>query len=127
MDKSKIIGRTSQFILKYKFEIFVMILMLVLTSALSVLAPYVSNGFYYDEVLNTAGQFYGEIILVLIIIISTRIFSTIVNMFHNIVTSIIAAKVVEVVGTKIDIPRWKAAKKEIRELINANSSEPCLD
>ena len=35
--------------------------------------------------------------------------------------SIIAAKVVEVVGTKIDIPRWKAAKQEIRELIAANS------
>ena len=43
------------------------------------------------------------------------------------VGSIIAAKVVEVVGTKIDIPRWKAAKKEIRELIAANSSELCLD
>ena len=37
------------------------------------------------------------------------------------VGSIIAAKVVEVIGTKIDIPRWKAAKKEIRELIAANS------
>ena len=35
--------------------------------------------------------------------------------------SIIAAKVVEVIGTKIDIPRWKAAKKEIRELIAANT------
>ena len=35
--------------------------------------------------------------------------------------SIIAAKVVEVVGTKIDIPRWKEAKKEIKELIAANS------
>lgn len=33
------------------------------------------------------------------------------------VGSIIAAKVVEVVGTKIDIPRWKAAKAEIRELM----------
>jgi sugar/nucleoside kinase (ribokinase family) len=33
------------------------------------------------------------------------------------VGSIIAAKVVEIVGTKIDIPRWKAAKQEIRELI----------
>lgn len=32
------------------------------------------------------------------------------------VGSIIAAKVVEVIGTKIDIPRWKAAKQEIREL-----------
>lgn len=35
------------------------------------------------------------------------------------VGSIIAAKVVEVVGTKIDIPRWKAAKKEIREKLSA--------
>ena len=34
--------------------------------------------------------------------------------------SVIAAKVVEVVGTKIDIPRWKAAKKEIREIISKN-------
>lgn len=31
--------------------------------------------------------------------------------------SIIAAKVVEVVGTKIDIPRWKVAKQEMRDLI----------
>ena len=31
--------------------------------------------------------------------------------------SIIAAKVVEVIGTKIDVPRWKDAKREIRELI----------
>ena len=36
------------------------------------------------------------------------------------VGSIIAAKVVEVIGTKIDIPRWKAAKQEIRDLIAAN-------
>ena len=34
--------------------------------------------------------------------------------------SIIAAKVVEVIGTKIDIPRWRDAKLEIKELIAAN-------
>lgn len=33
------------------------------------------------------------------------------------VGSIISAKVVEIVGTKIDIPRWKAAKSEIRTLM----------
>ena len=37
------------------------------------------------------------------------------------VGSIIAAKVVQVIGTKIDIPRWRDAKTEIRELIDANS------
>lgn len=35
--------------------------------------------------------------------------------------SIIAAKVVEVIGTKIDIPRWRAAKEEIRGLIAENT------
>ena len=39
------------------------------------------------------------------------------------VGSIIAAKVVEVIGTKIDIPRWRDAKKEIRELIATNGGQ----
>lgn len=38
------------------------------------------------------------------------------------VGSIIAAKVVEVIGTKIDIPRWKEAKREIRELFSSNET-----
>ena len=33
------------------------------------------------------------------------------------VGSIISAKVVEVIGPKVDVPRWKDAKKEIRELM----------
>ena len=33
------------------------------------------------------------------------------------VGSALAARVVEVIGTKIDIPRWKAVKKEIRRLM----------
>lgn len=37
------------------------------------------------------------------------------------VGSIISAKVVEIIGTKIDIPRWRDAKAEIRDLIAANT------
>lgn len=94
MDKNKIVKRTSQFILKYKLEIAILIAMLILTSALGVISPYISSGFYYDEVLDVAGEFYGQILLVLIIIISTRLLSMVVNIFHSIVTSVIAAKVV---------------------------------
>lgn len=39
------------------------------------------------------------------------------------VGSCLAAKVVEVIGTKIDIPRWKQAKSEIRKLISENSPQ----
>lgn len=38
------------------------------------------------------------------------------------VGSIIAAKVVEVIGTKIDVPRWREAKIQIKELIAENNS-----
>jgi len=94
MDKGRIIRRTGVFFLKYKLHMAAILLALVLSSALGVLSPYVSSGFYYDEVLNTAGEFYGQILLVLGIIIATRIFSVIINMFSGIVTSSIAAKIV---------------------------------
>ena len=34
--------------------------------------------------------------------------------------SIIAAKVVEVIGTKMDVNRWKEADKQISQLIEQN-------
>lgn len=37
--------------------------------------------------------------------------------------TMIASKVVEVIGTKIDIPRWRAAKQEIRKLMLENGIE----
>lgn len=94
MDKNKIIARTGEFIFKYKKLIVIIIAMMVLTSALGVLSPYISSGFYYDQVLDKAGKFYGQIIIVLGIIIATRIISMFINMVHSIVTSVIAAKVV---------------------------------
>ena len=38
------------------------------------------------------------------------------------VGSIISAKVVEVIGPKVDIPRWKGAKQEIRNLMGINEN-----
>ena len=39
------------------------------------------------------------------------------------VGSIISSKVVEVIGPKVDIPRWKAAKAEIRQLMGQESTD----
>lgn len=65
--------------------------MLILMSALGVLSPYVGSAFYYDQVLDKTGSFYGQILLVLAIILGMRIFSTLLNMFNGIITSRIAA------------------------------------
>ena len=63
MDKNKIIRRTGEFLLKYKAEVITIVAMLVLTSAFGILTPYISSGFYYDQVLDKAGKYYGEVLL----------------------------------------------------------------
>lgn len=94
MDKSKIIRRTGALLLKYKWKIVAILITLVVTSILGIITPYISSGFYYDEVLNVAGKFYGQLLLVLMIIIGTKILSLFVNMINLSVTALVSAQLV---------------------------------
>ncbi len=89
--KSKVIRRTAALFKGYRFRLFAVILLLVLSGALSIVTPYISSGFLYDEVLDVAGAYYGKLIAVLFLIITTRIFSQIVSAGHSLFTSLIAA------------------------------------
>lgn len=91
MDKGKLIKRMSVFFAKYKRQTAIIIAMLVVMSILGVVSPYIGSAFYYDEVLKEGGEFYGQILLVLSMIIGMRIVSVILNMFNGIITSKIAA------------------------------------
>jgi len=92
MDKNKIIRRMGSFLLRYRVHMIMILISLVLSSAIGVLSPYISSGFYFDEVLNISGKFYGQILMVLAMIVGTRLISVGISMFHSIVTSVVAAK-----------------------------------
>ncbi len=94
MDKSRIIRRTASFFVKYKLYMVLIGLTLVLSTALGVLSPYISSGFYYDQVLDKAGEFYGQILLVLGIIIATRLCGVVVNIISGLCTASVAANIV---------------------------------
>ena len=94
MEKGKIFRRFSVFLMRYRVSIFITMLSLAAMTALSILAPYLSSGFFYDEVIYGVGEFAGEILLVLGLIIATRLGKTLVTMVNNYVTSRIAAKMV---------------------------------
>lgn len=91
MEKGKIIKRIFSFVIKYKFQVITTIVILIATGALGIITPYISSGFYYDEVLNKAGKFYGEIIMVLLLIIGTKILNTLVTILNNLINARIAA------------------------------------
>lgn len=93
MDKGKLIRRMAVFFTKYKWQLVITIALLIVMSALGVLSPYISSAFYYDEVLRADGDFFGQILLVLGMIIGMRVFTIILNVLNGVITSKIAAQI----------------------------------
>ncbi len=94
MAKTHSINRMNFFLKKYRIQLAVAFLTLCLSVAFSVLGPYFSSGFFYDKVLTPDGGFFGQIGLVLGLVIATRALMYVSIMFNNYVTSRITVKMV---------------------------------
>lgn len=92
-ESGRIIFRMGQFVGRYKWRIIISSLMMLLITGLAVTTPYLSSGFYYDEVLNAEGNFYGQIVFVLSMIIGLRIIHLGVNMVNDIISTRMSAKI----------------------------------
>lgn len=94
MEKGKLYRRFGMFLVKYKLYLAIMITSLVLLTITSILVPYISNEFFYDEVLREDGSFFGEILLVIGLIIATRLLSQVFTVINGLVSAKISAKIV---------------------------------
>lgn len=97
MEKGKLFLRFSSFFLRYKGYLIVMLLSLGLMTGASILAPYFSSGFFYDEVIfGTEGvdRFAKDIGMALLLIIATQVLKTVATVINNLVTWTIAPKMV---------------------------------
>ncbi len=94
MDRAGVIKRLFSFVKKYSFSVLIILLAMVAVSAIGVVSPYVSSGFFYDQVLTVGGKFYGEVFLVIMIIVSLKVLSLLVDMVNNIITARIVPKLV---------------------------------
>ncbi len=94
MEKGKLYRRFGMFLAKYKKYIAIMLLSLVLLTATSIAVPYFSNEFFYDEVLSENGGFFGEILLVIGMIVATKVLSQIFTIINGRISAKIAAKIV---------------------------------
>ncbi len=94
MEKGKLFRRFCSFFMRYRLYLVIMVASLVVLTAMSILAPYLSSGFFYDEVIFGTGEFAGQIITVLILIVATRVLRLFATMINNYITSSIAARMV---------------------------------
>lgn len=94
MEKGKLFLRFSKFFARYRLELVILIIALSILTATSILAPYLSSGFFYDEVIYGTGSFAGELLLVLGLIVSTRILKMIATIISHRLTARVAIKMV---------------------------------
>ena len=67
---SNVVMRFLSFLGKYRYKVIAIALCLFASAGLSVITPYVSTGFYYDKVLTLGGEFYGNLFLVVVLLLS---------------------------------------------------------
>ncbi|MBR2951833.1 MAG: ABC transporter ATP-binding protein [Clostridia bacterium] len=94
MKRGSLFGRMLKFFFKYKGYLIVTLLSLLAMTLLGTLTPYLSSGFFFDEVLDEGGSFYGRVAFLLFLIVGTRLITAFFTMVNNYVTSVIAARVV---------------------------------
>ena len=94
MDKSLLIKKMWFFLKKYKASVLMMLFTLILSNVVAIVTPYISSGFYYDKVLTVGGEFYGQLLLVIFLIVSTRLLGVLVNIVNGVIKARVAAKLV---------------------------------
>ena len=94
IDRAGVAKRLWFFTKKYKFSVGAILAAMILASALSILAPYISSGFFYDSVLTVGGEFYGQVAKVVFILVATRLLSLLINMVNEVTTAIVVPKIV---------------------------------
>ena len=94
MEKGKLVRRMFTFFGTYRARLVWMLLSLAVLTAMSIVTPYFTGAFFYDEVLDAAGGFYGDILFAIGIMLATRALNMLAGMVNNYVTSSVAAGMV---------------------------------
>ena len=94
MEKGKLYRRFGIFLAKYKKYVFFILLSLIFLTATGILVPYLSNEFFYDEVISEEGRFYKEILLAVALIIGTRLLSQLFSTVNGVLSARISARIV---------------------------------
>lgn len=94
MDKASIVGRFLLLAKRFKWQIVLALTAMAITSILGIVSPYLSTSFFYDEVLDVRGTFYGELLFVVTLMLTTQIATILLTMLSDIITAKVSAKLI---------------------------------
>jgi len=88
--KGNLVHKIIPFLLRYKLQMSIVMLMVVLSGVVSVVTPYLKSKVLYDEVLTPGNPLYGHILLLVSAVAGTAMLSTLINIIHTVVGARVA-------------------------------------
>lgn len=93
LEKTGLTLRLGKMFVKYKWFMALIALTLVMTVALSMVTPYISNSVLYNDVLDPSGSLFGKVGLLVLTLMAVRLLSLVVNLFTGMINAKVAAEV----------------------------------
>lgn len=99
--RSSLFRRLMEMFGDFKLQTASILAMMILSAALGIIAPYFGTAFLYDQVLDAAGDFYGEILFAVLMMAGFRLISELFGTLYGVVFSIAVAKVMHKIRVKV--------------------------
>lgn len=93
MPKLGLFRRLIPFFMKYRWRILATVLMILLANVLALIAPFLSEALLYDGVLKEGSSWYGELGLLVGILVITHLVMALFDHLHSVISSRISADV----------------------------------
>ena len=85
----------------YKLQIFIILALIGISVALGLISPYFGTKLLYDDVLTEGGQYYGQILFVILGMAAFSLVSTLFSIVYGIIISIVTPQVIHKLRTSI--------------------------
>lgn len=86
---------------EYKLQIFIILALIGVSVALGLISPYFGTKLLYDDVLTEGGQYYGQILFVILGMAAFSLVSTLFSIVYGIIISIVTPQVIHKLRTSI--------------------------
>ena len=101
VDRRSVFRRLLKMFWEFKWAVLLILLTIALSSVLAILSPIFGAKMFYDEVLTENGKYYGQILMIVLVIMGVNLASLIVRVISGIITSKVTPMVTHRLRVKI--------------------------
>ena len=107
VDRRSVFVRLLKIFGEFRWAVILILLTIILSNVLAILTPIFGAQMFYDEVLTEGGEFYGQLMMVVVLLLAVNAAS----LFTRIISGIVTSKVVPVVTHRLRVKIFSSMQR----------------